>query len=130
MLNHENSNIEIINKNLWAVRFSLIPMIPQMSWEPDPKIPAEKTPFQLSPTGIMVLNKDFKQYTQIKNCLPALMKLKPKALKSEFNMVNALKNQSSNSVIYRLCLQMETMRRDNEKVVDANGNDQNSGSNL
>lgn len=29
MLKHENPNIEIINKDLWAVRFSLIPMIPQ-----------------------------------------------------------------------------------------------------
>ena len=35
MLKHENPNIEIINKNLWAVRFSLIPFIPQISYKPD-----------------------------------------------------------------------------------------------
>ena len=42
MLKHENPNIEIINKNLWAVRFSLIPFIPQISYKPNPSIPLEQ----------------------------------------------------------------------------------------
>ena len=44
MLKHENPNIEVINKNLWAVRFSLIPFIPQISYKPDPSVPLEQVP--------------------------------------------------------------------------------------
>lgn len=46
MLKHENPNIEVINKNLWAVRFSLIPFIPQISYKPDPSVPLEQVPGQ------------------------------------------------------------------------------------
>ena len=53
MLKHENPNIEVINKNLWAVRFSLIPFIPQISYKPDPSVPLEQVPGQFGPDGIM-----------------------------------------------------------------------------
>lgn len=33
MLKHENPNIEVINKYLWAVRFSLIPFMSQISYK-------------------------------------------------------------------------------------------------
>ena len=66
MLKHENPNIEVINKNLWAVRFSLIPFIPQISYKPDPEVPANQVPGQFGPDGIMVLNKDFKHYELVK----------------------------------------------------------------
>lgn len=61
MLKHENPNIEIINKNLWAVRFSLIPFIPQISYEPDPDVPVDQVPGQLAPGGLMILNKDYRR---------------------------------------------------------------------
>lgn len=51
MLKHENPNIEVINKNLWAVRFSLIPFIPQISYKPDPSVPLEQVPGQFGPDG-------------------------------------------------------------------------------
>lgn len=37
MLKHENPHIEVLNKNLWAVRFSLIPFMSQISYKPDPE---------------------------------------------------------------------------------------------
>ena len=51
MLKHENPNIEVINKNLWAVHFSLIPLIPQINYKPDPSIPLEQVPGQFGPDG-------------------------------------------------------------------------------
>lgn len=30
-----NKNIEIINSYLWAVRFNLIPLIPEIDYKPD-----------------------------------------------------------------------------------------------
>lgn len=51
MLKHENPNIEVINKNLWAVRFSLIPFIPQISYKPDPSVPLEQVPGPLRCLG-------------------------------------------------------------------------------
>lgn len=46
MMKHENPHIEVLNKNLWAVRFSLLPYIPQISYKPDPSIPLEQVPGQ------------------------------------------------------------------------------------
>ena len=66
MMKHENPHIEVLNKNLWAVRFSLLPYIPQISYKPDPSIPLEQVPGQFGPDGIMVLNKDFKHFELVK----------------------------------------------------------------
>ena len=54
MLKHENPNIEVINKNLWAVRFSLIPFIPQISYKPDPSVPLEQVPGQFGPGAVQL----------------------------------------------------------------------------
>lgn len=75
MLKHENPNIEIINKNLWAVRFSLIPFIPQISYKPDPSVPLEQVPGQFGPDGIMILNKDFKHFELVKKATEAVIGL-------------------------------------------------------
>lgn len=61
MLKHENPNIEIINKDLWAVRFSLIPMIPQISVTHKEGTTANdlnELELTFTPDGIMILNKD------------------------------------------------------------------------
>ena len=70
MLKHENPNIEIINKDLWAVRFSLIPMIPQISVTRKEGTTAnDLTELELTftPDGIMILNKDHKFYDLFRN---------------------------------------------------------------
>ncbi|MGN9160044.1 hypothetical protein [Clostridium sulfidigenes] len=53
-----NQNIEVINKCLIGVRFSLIPIINQINYEGDI---SENNPFFLSDKGIIVLNKDQKK---------------------------------------------------------------------
>jgi len=128
MTKHENPNIEIINKNLWAVQFSLIAYIPQISYKPDPSVPLGDIPAELFPEGIILLNKDFKFYQKFRNSFAALMKLKPRQLKSELAKFAPIPANTVNHVIYLYCLQAETMRRKTGKVVKPNGNNQNSGS--
>lgn len=88
MLKHENPNIEVINKNLWAVRFSLIPFIPQISYKPDPSVPLEQVPGQFGPDGIMILNKDFKHFELVKKATEAVMKLKNRQIEKELDSLH------------------------------------------
>jgi len=75
MLQHENPNIEIINENLWAVRYALIPLIPQINYKPNPNVPLEHLPSQISPNGVLLLNKDFKWYEILRKNSVIAMKL-------------------------------------------------------
>ena len=85
MLKHENPNVEIINKYLWAVRFSLIPFIPQISYKPDPAVPLEQVPGQFGPDGIMILNKDYRYFEIVKKGAESVMKLKTRQIEKELD---------------------------------------------
>lgn len=111
MIKHENPHIEIINKSLWAVRFSLLPYIPQISYKPDPAIPIELVPGQLSPSGIMVLNKDFKYYEQYKRAYISAMKLKPRQIRKELADLAKFPMNQVLPAAYNFCLTYELERR-------------------
>lgn len=119
MLKHENHNVEIINKYLWAVRFSLIPFIPQISYKPDPSVPLEQVPGQFGPDGIMVLNKDFKHFELVKKATKAVMRLKTRQINKELDSLHHFPQNQPLQVIYRYCLLAELERR---KVVKNHGN--------
>lgn len=119
MLKHENPNIEIINKYLWAVRFSLIPFIPQISYKPDPSVPLEQVPGQFGPDGIMILNKDYRYFEIVKKGAESVMKLKTRQIEKELNSLRRSHSNQPLQVIYRYCLLAELERR---KVVKNHGN--------
>lgn len=119
MLKHENPHIEVLNKNLWAVRFSLLPYIPQIRYKPDPEVPVEQVPGQFGPDGIMVLNKDFKHFELVKKATEAVMKLKPRQIEKELDSLRRSPPNQPLQVIYRYCLLAELERR---KVVKTHGN--------
>ena len=110
MLKHENPNIEIINKNLWAVRFSLIPFIPQISYEPDPDVPVDRVPGQLAPGGLM-MNKDYRQYERVKRASVSAMNLKTRQINKELDDLARDPVNSPMQVIWRYCLLAELERR-------------------
>lgn len=110
MLQHENPNITILNKHLWAVRFSLIPMIPQISWNPG-DLDIDKMAFNIAPGGLMLLNKDFSRYPLVKTAFLAVMKLKPRQIQKELIAFPADKLSSTKAVVYRACLLAEQERR-------------------
>ena len=111
MLKHENPHIEVINKNLWAVRFSLIPLIPQISYKPDPEIPLENLPGQLSPDGIMVLNKDFKFYEKMRQISLTVMKMKNQVILKEIVDMGKVPANTLVHVLYQYGLKAELERR-------------------
>lgn len=111
MLKHENPNIEIINKYLWAVRFSLIPMIPQLSYKPDPEVPLEQLPGQLTPDGLMILNKDFKFYEKMLKITKTVMKMKDRVIRKEIIEMGKAPVNNPVGVMYQYCLKAELERR-------------------
>lgn len=111
MLKHENPNIEIINANLWAVRFSLIPLIPQISYTPDPEIPLERLPSQLSPSGILLLNKDFKWFEILRRHSVSVMSLTTGKIKKEVVKKGRDPAKNPTEALYQYCLQAELRRR-------------------
>ena len=114
MLKHENPNIEIINKDLWAVRFSLIPMIPQISVTHKEGTTANdlnELELTFTPDGIMILNKDHKFYDLFRKCAVSAMKLKPRHIRKELDDLAKTHSYQPLPVIYRYCLMAELERR-------------------
>lgn len=111
MLKHENPHVEVINKNLWAVRFSLIPFIPQISYDPDPDVPVDRVPGQLAPGGLMILNKDYRQYERVKRASVSAMNLKTRQINKELDDLARDPVNSPMQVIWRYCLLAELERR-------------------
>ena len=120
MLQHENPNIEIINPNLWAVRFSLIPLIPQISFNPKFDVPLNNVPGQISPSGVMVLNKDFILYPDFKKMYHSVMRMKNRELRQQhLKMWKAEVDTDTISGLMqnllKFALQIETERRSRKK---------------
>ncbi len=111
MLKHENPNIEIINENMWAVRYSMIPLIPQLSYKPDPEVPVEHLPSHLFPNGVLLLNKDFKWYEILKKYSIFVMKLTTGKIKKEITKKGRVPAKTPADVIYQYCLKAELERR-------------------
>lgn len=111
MLKHENPDIEIINKNLWAVHFSMISQIPQISYKPDPAIRLEHVPSELYLTGILVLNKDYEWYEIIRKNSVRAMKMTTGKLKKEIAKTGRVLSEDLMEAIYQYCLQAEWERR-------------------
>lgn len=111
MLKHENPNIEILSENLWAVRYSLIPLISQINYNPDPAIPLEHLPSQISPNGILLLNKDFKWYEILQKNAVIAMKLTTKQIKKEIIKKGRIPAKTPAAAIYQYCLKAELERR-------------------
>lgn len=117
MLKHENPHIEILNENLWAVRYSLIPLIPQINMvhkdgtEALPMDELIKLPCQYGPDGIMLLNKDFRWYDTVRKTMLDVMKMPMWKIKKEISRFGRRKADTPQKIIYQYCLQAETERR-------------------
>ena len=111
-----NKNIEVINKNLIAVRFSLIPLIKELDYKPDESIPLNMHPGVNSENGILILNKEYPWYELLKEWMPKLMKKKDKQLNKEIKATKFLKNMTDWQVVYASMLQVELERRTKKGV--------------
>ena len=111
-MKHENPNIKIINEDLWAVRYSLIPQIPEISnYTPDPEIPLEHLPAQISPTGILLLNMDFKWFKILRKHSTSIMRMTTERIKKEIIKKGRVPVKDPSAAIYQYCLKAELERR-------------------
>lgn len=107
-----NRNIEVINNELWGVRFSLLNYIKEINIEPDPEIPFEKECGRLANNGIIILNKDYPFYNLIKAWLPRIMLKTDKQLKQE---IKNAETKNAGQIVYKAMLQLETERRQSKR---------------
>lgn len=110
-----NKNIEVINKDLLAVKFSLLPLIKEIDYTPDEEIPAYEEFGRVTCDGILLLNKDYPAFRIFKDWMPRLMKKKDKQLKREIKASEALKNKTDWQVAYSAMLQVELERRSKKR---------------
>ncbi|MBY0124495.1 hypothetical protein [Bacillus sp. S/N-304-OC-R1] len=109
-----NKNIEVINKHLWAVKFSLIPYIPQIDYVSDSNTPAYQEPGRITNDGVMLLNKEYKGYKLFRDLYENTMKKTNRQLKKELFVGNAIKNKTPYQIMCYSMIEVELERR--EKV--------------
>lgn len=112
-----NQNIEVINKDLWAVKFSFLPFISEIDYKPDDEVPTHEDSGRITNDGILILNKDYVGFNILKEHFPKVMKKKDKQLKKEIKASQALKNKTDWQMVYYAMLQIEAERRNKLKGV-------------
>ena len=113
--NGMNQNIEVINKHLWAVRFSYLPFMPGIDYKPDSEVPAYEEFGRVTNDGVLILNKDYPGFRILKEWIPKIMQKKDKQLLKEVKASKVLKNKTDWQTVYLLMLQVESERRGKER---------------
>lgn len=117
-----NQNIEVINKHLWAVKFSFLPFISEIDYKADPEIPAYTEFGRVTSEGLLILNKDYQGFEILKSLFQKLMKKNDKQLTKEIKASQILNNKTDWEKVYANGLQVEAERRLKERQVKSYGN--------
>lgn len=112
-----NQNIKIISKNLWAVRFSWLPWIPDIRIEIDPSIPIEHEIYRIAPKGVMILNMDNKLFPLYAEQFPIFQKKKLKELKHRRDILKKIPSRNYGQELYLAIVTAELNRREVAKGV-------------
>ncbi|MED3553997.1 hypothetical protein [Cytobacillus praedii] len=110
-----NKNIEVINDNLWAVKFSLIPYIPGIDYKPDTTIPAFMEPCRLAEDGLLLLNKEHQNYSLLKDSFQKLAKKNYTWLKKEVKRGSRIRSKNEVQTFYYNMIHIELERREKLK---------------
>ena len=116
-----NTNIEVINPHLWAVKFSWLPWISDISIELDSSIPIEHEIYRIIPKGIMVLNMDNEMFPLYAEQFPIFQKKKLKELKHKRDILEKVASRNFGQELYLAIVLAELNRREIMKGVKHNG---------
>lgn len=108
-MNPENSNIQAINKNLWAVRFSLVPLIPQLSVTGYKDLPNQA--FAFDDSGVVLLNSEHRAYPMITKELKKIMRMSNRKINRELLNISRCPNKRPEQLFRYACLHVELGRR-------------------
>jgi hypothetical protein len=106
-----NTNIEVINPHLWAVKFSWLPWISELKLNLDPAIPTDEQVLAISDEKVIVLNADNVHFPLYRDTLCILSGVTSKALNEELLEYERMKNRGAKTEAYLLMLQIESKRR-------------------
>ena len=107
-----NSNIEVINDSLYALKFSFIPYISEVKYKADKEFPAYQEPARLDKeNGIILLNKDHAGYELIKDAFIRAMKKNGNNLERDLLILKTKKDKTQIQVFYQCALECELERR-------------------
>jgi len=106
-----NTNIEVINPHLWAVKFSWLPWISDLKVNLDPAYSSDEQVCAISSDGILILNIDNPLFSLYRKNFPMFQKKKPKILKRELLKLERMVKKSDLEEVYLAMLQLEVERR-------------------
>ena len=110
-----NPNIKIINPHLWAVRFSWLQWIPDITIELNPAIPVEHEVYRILPNGVMLLNLDNSIYPLYEEQFPIFQKKKVKELRHRRDVLQKVETKNYGQELYLLICSAELKRRKFER---------------
>ncbi|KXG75591.1 hypothetical protein AN619_15870 [Thermotalea metallivorans] len=113
--NKVNQNIEVINKHLWAVKFSFLPFISEINYVPDDTVPVDEEVGQLLDTGIILLNKEHKLFEVYKDGFCRIMNKSNRQIKNELSNAKRIPNKDKWQILYMEMLKLEQKRRKIER---------------
>ncbi|MBM7562725.1 hypothetical protein [Fusibacter tunisiensis] len=109
-----NRNIDVLGKELLAVRFNLIPLMPEI--ELGGSVLDEINEFaRLTKDGVIVLNKDHPGYEIAKRRMMKIVKMKDYEISFSINYLNEKKSDEPMRELYRTMLIFERDRRSIKK---------------
>ena len=113
-----NKNIEVINCKLWAVNFSLIPYIEEVSYTPDPNYkPYTEIGRMLDNQGVILLNKDHAGYQLSKKFLLEAMGYSNIRLKRIAKRQQIKKSKNPIDLLAHATYRVELERREKSKLL-------------
>lgn len=111
-----NKNIEVINDKLWALNFSLIPYIKEISYTPDSYFDEYKEfGRMLDDKGVILLNKDHAGYALTKKSLLKAMRYSNSKLKRLIKRLSDIKDKTPLQLLNNAAYMVELERREKAK---------------
>jgi hypothetical protein len=110
-----NQNIEVINPQLWAVKFSFFPFISEIEYTPDSEVPPGEESGCITNDGLIILNKDHPGYDLLKDLFPKLMMKTSRQLKKQLKTAKLMKSKSIYENLYATMLVVEAERRNKQQ---------------
>lgn len=114
-----NTNIEIINPHLWAVRFSWLPWISDITIERNPDIPPDRELARTTKEGILILNADFQHYEQAKAGFLKMQKTSLQDLNESWEALHSVPNKTAIQTLVQAMLVLEIDRRNAQIAFEA-----------
>ena len=109
-----NKNIEVINKHIYAVKFSLIPLIPDIG-STNLDIDERLEFARYTSDYRVILNKDYPAYPIVLKRMKKIVQMKDHELDFSINYLRTANQNDPIRTLYRILIEFEIERRNRMK---------------